>query len=112
MPQARPYTTESTLDRAVDFLLPESLSALAVLELPDAELVRACQRWRAFSVSNRVTEDVLPVFGAIGDGAGVMLDYLAGSLVKTDARSRLLQLFRPHGEYMPAVLLVLADRLK
>ncbi len=112
MPQARPYTTESTLDRAVDFLLPESLSALSVQELPDAELVRACQRWRAFSVSNRVTEDVMPVFGAIGEGAGVMLDYLAGSLVKADARSRLLQLFRPHGEYMPAVLLVLADRLK
>ena len=112
MPQARPYTTESRLDRAVDFLLPESLPALAMRDLPDTQLLRACQRWRAFSGSNRVPEDVRPVFAAIGDGAGIMLDYLAGHLVKADARSRLLQLFRPHGEYMPAVLLVLADRLQ
>lgn len=112
MPQARPYSTETRLDRAVDFLLPESLPALAMREAPVDELVRACQRWHAFSATNRVPEDVLPVLGAIAGGAGVMLDHLAGSLSRADARARLLQQFRPHGEYMPAVLLVLADRLQ
>lgn len=112
MPQARPYTTESKLDGAVDFLLPESLSVLAVRDLSVEALAHKCQRWRAFSGGNRIPEDVLPVFGAIADGAGVMLDYLGGKLVKAEARSQLLQLFRPRGEYMPAVLIVMADRLQ
>ncbi len=112
MPQARPYTKQSRLDRAVDYLLPESLPALTMQKLPVNELASACQRWCAIAGSNDAPEDVLPVLRAIGRGAAVMLDFLAGGLSREEARRRLLELHRPYGEYMPAVLLVLADRLE
>jgi len=112
MPQARPYTTQTTLDRAIDYLCPESLPALSMRQIPVEELASACQRWRAVSGSHDAPDDVLPVLRAIAAGADLMLDCLAGDLSREEGRRRLLQLHRPHGEYMPAVLLVLADRLQ
>jgi Glycosyl hydrolase family 20, catalytic domain/beta-acetyl hexosaminidase like len=112
MPQARPYTTQTRLDRAIDFLLPESLAARAVKDMPTGELVLACRRWCAFKGANRVPEEVLPVVHAIAEGAQTMLEHLAGRLSHEDTRSQLMQRFRPYGEYIPAVLLVLAERLQ
>jgi hypothetical protein len=41
-----------------------------------------------------------------------MLDCLAGAVSREEARRLLLLLHQPCGEYMPAVLLAMADRLK
>lgn len=112
MPQARPYTTQTRLDRVIDFLLPESLAARAVKDMPTDELVLACQRWCAFNGTNRLPDEVVPVIRAIVEGAELMLEHLSGRRSQEDTRSQLMQRFRPHGEYMPAVLLVLAERLQ
>lgn len=111
MPQARPYGTASRLDRAVDFLLPESLVCQDVRRWSLNEIAEGCRRWARLDRLNEVPGDVQPVFAVIASAARIWLDCLAGDLSKEEASQAIRNLYRPCGEYMPAIVLVLSERL-
>jgi hexosaminidase len=111
MPQARPYGTETSLDRVVDFLLPESLLCRDVRTWPIGQVATACARWGGLSGRNDVPQDVQAVFTAIGEASRTWLDCLSGDLSREEAARILQGLHRPCGEYMPAIILILLERL-
>ncbi len=112
MPQARPYGTATELNRAVDFLTPESLLCRDVRQWSVDTVARSCARWAKLDGLNDVPDDVRPVFGAIAAAARTWLDCLSGDLSKEEASRVIRELYRPYGEYLPAVALVLIEHLK
>ncbi|MEZ5595511.1 MAG: family 20 glycosylhydrolase [Pseudomonadales bacterium] len=111
MPQARPYTLDTPLNRVVDFLLPESLALRAIAALDDDALRHWCARLIGNTTKAALPADIQGVIGALREGLGIALDALNGQLSREDARQRLMERYRPCGEYMPAALLTLAKRL-
>lgn len=111
MPQARPYSTETRLNRAVDFLTPESFVCRDVATWSVDEITAACQRWAHADGLNQVPDDVRAVLAAIATSARAWLDCQAGDLSVHEAQAILRDVYRPHGEYLPAVAPVLARRL-
>ncbi len=110
MPQARPYDADTPLNRPVDLLPPESLAARVVLDDDDAALAERCRRWR--QVAAPAEAELQPVVEAIRKACGLVLECLNGALPRSDAREALRALYRPYGEYMPAVILHLVQRLQ
>lgn len=110
MPQARPYDADTPLNRPVDQLPPESLAARVVLGEDDAALAQRCRRWQQASAPT--DGELQPVIEAIRAACGVVLECLDGARSRADAVEALQALYRPYGEYMPAVVLHLVQRLR
>ncbi|MBM4204991.1 MAG: hypothetical protein FJ194_12700 [Gammaproteobacteria bacterium] len=111
MPQARPYGTDAPLDRAVDFLLPESLLCREARSWSVERVADACARWARLGGRSDAPMDALPVLHAIAEASRTWLDCLSGDLSREEAVRMLKGLHRPYGEYMPAIILTLIERL-
>ncbi len=109
MPQARPYDLSTPLNRPVDFLPSESLSARIVLTCSDEELVDLCAQWQT-QVGTDVPE-LEEVFDAIGRASELLAAHLRKEKDVTEVREALERLYRPYGEYMPAVIHHMLERL-
>ena len=109
MPQARPYDAATPLSRPIDFLPPESWAARVVLSDDDASLEARCTAWRAQAGS--APQEYAALFAAIGEACDLVLSRLKGDLSADAARAALLALYKPYGEFLPAVILHLHTRL-
>jgi hexosaminidase len=107
MPQARPYDVHSELDRVVDFIAPESLSALTLDGASEDELRRCCHGWVEQDPTHW-PNDVAAAIAAMSDVGAIMLDVLdKQTLDQSEVESsveRLHACYTPRGEYMLAVV--------
>ena len=104
MPQARPYQVHTPLNRVVDYLAPESLSARnLVRETNLQELTEKCDRALAQSWSG-IDEDVVTALTATWDALQLTQDATAGRRAKDQVISVLEERYQPHGEYIPALI--------
>jgi hypothetical protein len=111
MPQARPYQVHTPLDRVVDFLSPESLSARHALGETDLQaLVEKCDRALA-QLWSGIDEEVVTALTATRDALQLTQDASAGRRAKDQVLSVLEERYQPHGEYMPALIPHLIDWL-
>jgi hexosaminidase len=111
MPQARPYQVHTPLNRVVDYLAPESISArILVREMDLQELMEKCDRALA-QLWSGVDEDVVTALTATRDALQLTQDANAGRRAKEQVLSVLEERYQPHGEYMPALIPHLIDRL-
>jgi N-acetyl-beta-hexosaminidase len=104
MPSARPYRLDTPLDRTVDWLLPESLSARRLCELELGESSAKAEYLTAQSGVNQLPDDLPRAVEALRLGALALQEYLGGdqSLQQTIARLEALDV--PYGEFMVAPL--------
>lgn len=92
MPQARPYQVDTPLNRVVDFIAPESLSARALgTSIPWADFVAMVEAQNPQSWP----EDVRPAIEGLKSFAAALKSEL---LTESQARA----LYVPHGEFMLA----------
>ena len=121
MPQARPYDVHSNLDRVVDFIAPESLSARMLRDASVDAVHRRCNEWIAQDPSHWPS-DVSAAIEAMQD-VGVLLLEMLDKLEKLDKQTltqsdvgpcveRLRACYTPYGEYMLAVVPALIDWLQ
>ncbi len=96
MPQARPYKVDTPLDRAVDLIAPESLSARALADADDATWQRLAAEWTAVCTQDW-PEDVQPAIDGLGQ---------FGRFIKTPGESveSAWDYYGPHGEFVLAVV--------
>ena len=111
MPQARPYTVATPLNRVVDFLLPESLVAQSLSAATGFEsLIEVCGQ----ALSQPWSIDDSGVREAIeANLAALKLTQAAirGDRATAEAAALIEESYRPHGEYMPALLPHLLNHL-
>ncbi|MEM9623160.1 MAG: family 20 glycosylhydrolase [Pseudomonadota bacterium] len=110
MPQARPYQTDTSLNRVVDFISPESLAARALAAQSDVELSRQALVWSQLEPA-LWPEDVQPAIRALITTGQVLQQWLDDSMPPSACRQLLQDLDKPYGEYMLAVLPVLRQRI-
>ena len=105
MPIARPYDVNSSLDRVVDFLSPESFSARPLVQdLDSNSLSIIAENWLALK-SEDWPKDMQNVIARLVELAHRLTDFLKGDRLTTeDIRHLLKDLYGPHGEYMIAVV--------
>lgn len=108
MPQARPYNVHSPLNRIVDFIAPESLSARALIDLDSAQMKGVCRAWCG-QVDQAWPEDVRAAMSALARVGQLLLDHISAAErgVEQDIstlRAQLLSAYTPCGEYMLAVV--------
>jgi len=108
MPQARPYDVTTPLNRVVDMIAPESLSARALCDMPDKELLALMKLWQEQDAAAWPV-DLRGAIGGLKQAANIMIDALEHDVA--NAQSDLLALYIPYGEYMLAPVLVLVDWL-
>ena len=111
MPQARPYTVATPLNRVVDFLLPESLVAQSLSAATGFESpIEVCGQ----ALSQPWSIDDSGVREAIeANLAALKLTQAAirGDRATAEAAALIEESYRPHGEYMPALLPHLLNHL-
>ena len=105
MPQARPYDVHTPLNKVVDFLAPESLPARELAKLPRAALLRSVTEWQQLQLEDW-PEDVVPVLAALKEIAGIMAALPADPDLRQirSTQAQLEALYKPYGEYLPAVV--------
>ena len=94
MPQARPYQTDTPLNRVVDMISPESRSA-AALKGAGQETWFALADTVAKQDSANWPDDVRPAIEAFKQFA---------EIIQSGDPSAALSLYGPHGEYMIAAI--------
>lgn len=114
MPQARPYDSDTPLDRVVDALLPESLPARRVARLcqrhsegdPGAVsgIIDCALEWQVLGPRPDCPEDVAPALALLCRVGEAVVDVLEGSMAPSDALSILEIAAKPQGEYLIAVV--------
>jgi hypothetical protein len=108
MPQARPYQSDTPLNRVVDYISPESLPARALLGKSEEELLVYLSQWRA-AAEQQWPEDVASAIRRLGEVATLMLKYFSADIEGQSLREALTKAYEPAGEYMlapvPALLL-------
>jgi hypothetical protein len=121
MPKARPYDTDTPLDRVVDALPPESLGARSLAALVRAEgegdsgaraqLREMCGVWRALPAHAGPAELEAPAqrLRELGEMVEGILD---GTLPIDQARDQVSRAALPMGEYLLAPVPVLAGWLQ
>lgn len=107
MPQARPYTCDTPLNRVVDFLSPESLSARALRDMEVSELEQLAAVWTRLE-DEAWPEDVAAPAAALAEIGRLLARYLQTG---EDVRGEIGSLYGPHGEYMIAAVPPLLERL-
>lgn len=109
MPQARPYQTDTPLNRIVDFLLPESLPTLALAGTGFDQWQAAAQSWSLLD-AQAWPADARPVVQAAVEFAALVAQAKAFEDLSLN-RDRIEALYEPHGEYMLAPAGALLDRI-
>ena len=115
MPQARPYTVATPLNKVVDYLMPESFASRglkdAVIGEHLDELALLCEGAVA---EPWPTGDDDVVEGLKANLAAIRLyqQTLAGATGLDEALAGLRTHYRPYGEYMPALIPFLLDHLQ
>jgi hypothetical protein len=101
MPVSRPYNTESRLNRVVDFLSPESLSARQlVFELDIGSLIEKLGLWKSQD-PELWPSDMQKAIAVLIQISEIILDYLLdGVRLKLEVIGLLRELYVPQGEYM------------
>ena len=115
MPQARPYTVATPLNKVVDYLLPESLASRVIKDAASAEhlteLAGLCEGavaepWPAGD------DDVVEGLKANGAAIGLYQQALAGAKDLAEVQTQMRALYRPYGEYIPGLIPHLLDQLQ
>ena len=115
MPQARPYTVATPLNKVVDYLMPESFASRGLKDAVTGEhldeLALLCEGAVAEPWS---TGDDDVVEGLKANLAAIRLyqQTLAGATALDEALAGLRTHYRPYGEYMPALIPFLLDHLQ
>ena len=111
MPQARPYQVHTPLNRVVDFLSPESLSARHALDETDLQvLVEKCDRALA-QIGSGIDDDVLAAITVTREALQLAQDVKAGTRTRDEVLAVLEDRYQAYGEYMPALIPQLIDLL-
>ena len=111
MPQARPYQVHTPLNRVVDFLSPESLSARHALDETDLPaLVEKCDRALA-QMGPGIDDDVLAAITVTREALQLAQDVQAGTRTRDEVLAVLEDRYQAYGEYMPALIPQLIDLL-
>ena len=99
MPQARPYDTTTALDRVVDVISPESLSARRLKNVSWDDWLARAEKWAAIAISD-YPPDTQDAMGALVSlGQGLLIDGQQLDKAKID------QCYGPHqGETLLAVV--------
>ncbi len=105
MPQARPYSTNSELNRLVDYLPPESLVARRLsAALDSAALSRELDRWDSAAASAHCPEDLVSIAQDLRQAIAIVRSVITGVVSAPEAVPQLQALSEPQGEYMLAVV--------
>ncbi len=109
MPQARPYQVHTPLNRVVDYISPESLTARRLLQLEGAEVRNLCEEWRAIQPDTwpRDAQAAAHTLKQLGEWMVTVLNQgiAAHSPAQLETwRQELLAMYRPQGEYMVAAV--------
>ena len=106
MPEARPYTTDTALNRPVDALLPESFAAKRFARLLDANgpaLRGECARLRRICAQGEVLPDLRGPVGQLAELLETVLAVLDGRIATAAAQERVTAAAGPSGEYINAI---------
>ncbi|MEM7096697.1 MAG: family 20 glycosylhydrolase [Pseudomonadota bacterium] len=103
MPQARPYDTQTPLNRIVDFISPESLTARRLVSASDENLAIQAQRWRALEVE-AWPQDIQAAIASLKVIGEQLVGFYSGAVALEDVRAELQAAYQPQGEYMVAVI--------
>lgn len=108
----RPYDTSTPLDRVVDLIPPESLSARRLAQLRDGDrLQEIVAGWRSQRdcVERCAAQDIVGELTGVSEMLACLAEQLDAHLRGREARVPDAA-FEPHGEYMLPVALSLAER--
>jgi hexosaminidase len=118
MPLARPYRTDTPLDRVADGLPPEAVAAwdLAALcervavgdAIARAELRRLAKQWRALPPAGAGPAELEPLAARLAEIGAAVVDLLDGRRTPAAVREILATAAAPVGEYLLAVVPPLA----
>ena len=111
MPQARPYRVHTPLERAVDFIAPESLAARGLEDLPDAALAQLAAHWQQAETAGPWPDDLRGAVAAMTRVGTSVSGWLKGTLSDEACCQALQALYGPHGEYMLAMVPPLLERV-
>ena len=106
MPEARPYGTDTPLNRPVDAQLPESFAAkrfAALLDGDEAPLRRECGRLAEICGAGAFVPDLVAPIGKLADVLAAVLDVLDGRIDCARALDILAAAAEPSGEYIVAI---------
>ena len=106
MPEARPYSTDTRLDRPVDALLPESFAARRFAELLQGDagpLHRECSRLLSLCRAGGFPAELQEPAGRLADVLTTVLDVLGSRIDSHAARASVAAAAEPCGEYIVAV---------
>ena len=106
MPQARPYTTDTALNRPVDALLPESFAAQRFARLLGANqpiLRSECTRLLGICARGGFPAELRGPVGQLVELLETVLAVLDGRIETTAASDRVAAAAKPCGEYINAI---------
>ncbi|MEC8070641.1 MAG: hypothetical protein VX140_00590, partial [Pseudomonadota bacterium] len=115
MPQARPYTVATPLNKVVDYLMPESFASRGLKDAVTGEHLDELALLCEGAVAEPwPTGDDDVVEGLKANLAAIRLHQqtLAGATALDEALAGLRTHYRPYGEYMPALIPFLLDHLQ
>jgi hexosaminidase len=122
LPKARPYDTDTPLDRVVDALPPESLAARRLALLLRAErqgdedartrLRALAETWRQLPESGEGPGELAPLAGRLRELGRMLSEVLEGALAPQQALPDARRAAGPVGEYLLAPALPLAEWLE
>lgn len=105
MPQARPYGVNTPLNRAIDFLLPESMAARNLGQSLDADGVKALRAALATDKDDIAwPEETMTAVDDLAKACDEMLGFFDNQQSAQSCREKLLLLYQPKGEFMLAVI--------
>mgnify|MGYP001194012289 FL=1 len=107
MPQARPYNTLTRLNKIVDHISPESLSARSIEDLSVEQLLGLVRDWVEINPAGWPV-DAQAAVSALRCTGETLAEFLHQIQIKPtgsqQVSARLEDLYGPHGEYMLAVI--------
>lgn len=106
MPRARPYRTDTALNRPVDALLPESFAAARfarLLQVEKTRLRQECSRLLGICRAGGFAPDLEGAVGKLAALLAVVLDVLDGCVEYAEALDRVATAAEPAGEYIVAI---------
>jgi hypothetical protein len=109
MPQARPYDTSSALNRAADFLPPESLAARPLTALIESafqgdthaleDITDLCGDWQGQS-NHPWPEELRAIVTSLNTALATVVDYCKQEIDARTAREHFAAVAQPQGEYV------------
>ena len=113
MPQARPYGVHTPLNRAIDFLLPESMAARRLgkaLDTTSITHLKACID--GHGENKPWPEEGQAAIANLSQACDLMLAFLSDQISAKHCETQLIDLYQPQGEFVVAVIPYFLDHLK